>query len=77
MTVLTGSSVQKENSKEKHLYVNLLNGDFQKISEMKRKNAEEQGWTIPENIFQDIQEMKKLQKPDDATFCNLFERKMT
>ena len=21
--------------------------------------------------------MKKLQKPDDATFCNLFERKMT
>lgn len=33
MTVLTGSSVQKENSKEKHLYVNLLNGDFQKISQ--------------------------------------------
>jgi hypothetical protein len=52
-------------------------GDFQKIAEMKRKNAEEQGRTIPENIFQDIQEMKKLQKPDDATFCNLFERKMT
>lgn len=52
-------------------------GDLQKIAEMKRKNAEEQGRTIPENIFQDIQEMKKLQKPDDATFCNLFERKMT
>ena len=54
-----------------------MTGDFQKISEMKRKNAEEQGRTIPENIFQDIQEMKKLQKPDDATFCNLFKRKMT
>ena len=54
-----------------------MTGDFQKISEMKRKNAEEQGRTIPENIFQDIQEMKKLQKPDDTTFCNLFERKMT
>ena len=25
----------------------------------------------------EIQAMKKLQKPDDATFCNLFERKMT
>jgi len=33
MTVLTGSSVQKENSKKKHLYVNLLNSDFQKISQ--------------------------------------------
>jgi len=54
-----------------------MTGDLQKIAEMKRKNAEEQGRTIPENIFQDIQEMKKLQKPDDATFCNLFERKMT
>ena len=54
-----------------------MTGDLQKIAEMRRKNAEEQEWTIPENIFQDIQEMKNLQKPDDATFCNLFERKMT
>mgnify|MGYP000687865705 FL=1 len=41
------------------------------------KTAKNDGRTVPENIFQDIQEMKKLQKPDDATFCNLFERKMT
>ena len=39
------------------------------------KNAEEQRRTIPENTSQEIQEEKKLQKPDDATFCNLFERK--
>ena len=55
----------------------VIAGDLQKNAEMKRKNAEEQGRPNPQNINQDIQEMKKLQKPDDATFCNLFERKMT
>lgn len=50
---------------------------LQKFAGKALKTAKSDGRTIPENIFQDIQEMKKLQKPDDATFCNLFERKMT
>lgn len=33
MTVLTGSSVQKKTVRKKHLYVNLLNSDFQKITQ--------------------------------------------
>lgn len=50
---------------------------LQKFAGKALKTAKSDGRTVPENIFQDIQEMKKLQKPDDATFCNLFERKMT
>jgi len=50
---------------------------LQKFAGKAIKTAKNDGRTVPENIFQDIQEMKKLQKPDDATFCNLFERKMT
>ena len=38
-----------------------------------RKNRDE----LFLKIFFKIYKKKKLQKPDDATFCNLFERKMT
>ena len=46
---------------------------LQKFAGKVLKTAKSDGRTVPENIFQDIQEMKKLQKPDDATFCNLFD----
>ena len=51
--------------------------DLQKFAGKILKTAKSDGRTVPENIFQDIQEMHGVPKGDHATFCDLFERKMT
>ena len=50
---------------------------LQKFAGKALKTAKSDGRTVPENIFQDIQEIHGVPKRDHATFCNLFERKMT
>jgi hypothetical protein len=50
---------------------------LQKFAGKAIKTAKNDGRTVPENIFQDIQEIHGVPKGDHATFCNLFERKMT